>query len=420
MLTRILLNLLEIAMNKRILLLLVMVMLIVSCGSQEEKKDWLHQDFATITQAARNTEVRWYMYGGWSHVNSWVDTWVSKELASRYGIRLVRVPMDASVFVNKLLAEKAAGKKTGVIDLLWINGENFKNAKEAGLLTGPFTQLLPHFTSLFDPQAAAHDFGYPVDGYEAPWGRAQFVLEYDTARTPEPPRTLDELKTWIKAHPGRFTYPQPPDFTGSAFVRQVFYAVTGGAQQYMSGFDQALFDARVPALWDWLNEIKPYLWQQGTTYPKDSGILDTLFARGEVDMSMSYHPSHAQTKILESAYPATVRTFVLKDGSVANTHFLAIPFNAPNVPGALVVANFLLSVDAQVAKYRPDNWGDFPALDMNRLSARDRDRFDRVDLGPATLSAGYLADYAVSEIPSAYLEAIEKGWNEHVLGNTGQ
>jgi len=132
-------------------------------------------------------------------------------------------------------------------------------------------------------------------------------------------------------------------------------------------------------------------------------------------MSMSYHPPHAQTKILESSYPATVKTFVLKDGSVANTHYLAIPFNAPNVPGALVTANFLMSVDAQLSKYRPDNWGDFPVLDMNRLSPGDRARFDEVDLGPATLRAQYLAEYAVPEIPSAYLEAIENGWNEHVL-----
>ena len=404
-------------MGKRICWLLIMIMLIAGCGGQgeDEKKDWLNQDFGTITEAARDTEVRWYMYGGWSHVNTWVDTWVKEELASRYGIRLVRVPMDASVFVNKLLAEKAADKDTGVIDLLWINGENFKNAKEAGLLTGPFTELLPYFSTLIDPGSVAHDFGYPVDGYEAPWGRAQFVFEYDSATIKEPPHSFKQLKAWIKAHPGRFTYPQPPDFTGSAFVRQVFYAVTGGAQQYMGGFDRSLFDANAPKLWAWLNEVKPYLWQEGRTYPKDSGLLDTLFARGEVDMSMSYHPPHAQTKILESTYPPTVRTFVLKDGSVANTHYLAIPFNAPNVPGALVTANFLMSVDAQLAKYRPDNWGDFPVLDMNRLSAKDRMRFDQVDLGPATLSAQYLAEYAVPEIPSAYLEALEKGWEEHVL-----
>ncbi|MFA6809505.1 MAG: ABC transporter substrate-binding protein [Desulfoplanes sp.] len=395
--------------------MLVLMMLLVSCGGQDEKKDWLGQDFETITEAAKSTEVRWYMFGGWSHVNTWVDTWVKDQLLSRYGIRLVRVPMDATIFINKLLNEKAAGKSTGSIDLVWINGENFKNAKESGLLTGPFTSLLPNFNALIDPRSIAFDFGYPVKGYEAPWGRAQFVFEYDTAKVDPAPRTFEELKTWIIAHPGRFTYPQPPDFTGSAFVRQVFYTVTGGAYQYMDGENQALFDKKSPELWKWLNDIKPYLWQQGRVYPKDSTQLDTLFARGEVDMSMSYHPPHAQTKILEGSYPNTVRTFVLQDGSLANTHFLAIPFNAPNVPGAMVVANFLMSVEAQLSKYRPSHWGDFPVLDMNRIAPQQAAAFAAVDLGPATLSAAFLAQYAVPEIPSGYLEMIENGWNEKVL-----
>ena len=399
---------------------LSLLVLLVACGGQEEKKDWLSQDFATITRAANTTEVRWYMFGGWSHVNTWVDSWVTDQLADRYGIRLVRVPMDASVFVNKLLSEKAAGKTSGSIDLVWINGENFKNSKEAGLLTGPFTSLLPNFASRIDPDSVAFDFGYPVEGYESPWGKAQFVFEYNADTMDATPATVAGLKAWIMAHPGRFTYPQPPDFTGTAFIRQIFYAVTGGAGQYLQGFDQALFDANAPKLWKWLNDIKPYLWQEGRVYPRDSALLDTLFARGEVDMSMSYHPPHAQTKILEGSYPETVRTFVLTDGSIANTHFLAIPFNAPNVPGALVTANFLMSVDAQLSKYRPANWGDFPVLDMNRLTPEARAAFDAVDLGPATLSAEYLAEYAVPEIPARYLEEIEKGWDDNVLRSTGE
>ncbi len=397
------------------LLGLILMLLLVACGGQEEKKDWLAQDFATISRAANATEVRWYMFGGWSHVNTWVDTWVTEQLRTRYGILLVRVPMDASGFVNKLLGEKAAGKTTGSIDLVWINGENFKNAREAGLLAGPFTSLLPHFNALIDPDSVAFDFGYPVEGYEAPWGKAQFVFEYDSSVIDTPPATCAELKAWIMAHPGRFTYPQPPDFTGTAFIRQVFCAVTGGAGQYLKGFDQALFDTNAPRLWKWLNDIKPYLWEEGRAYPRDSALLDTLFSRGEVDMSMSYHPPHAQTRILEGSYPETVRTFVLRDGSISNTHFLAIPFNAPNVPGALVVADFLMSVDAQLAKYDPGRWGDFPVLDMNRLSPEARASFDAVDLGPATLPAEYLADYAVPEIPARYLEEIEKGWDTHVL-----
>lgn len=361
------------------------------------------------------TEVRWYMYGGWVHVNNWVDTVVADEMKKRFNIKLTRVPADASVFINKLLNEKAAGKETGTIDLVWINGENFKNAKEAGLLFGPFASKLPNAQQFVDPEQVAFDFGYPVEGYEAPFGKAQFVFEYNTTEIDTPPRTVPALKAWIKAHPGRFTYPQPPDFTGSAFIRQIFYALTGGHQQYMQGYDPDLFARQSPKLWAWLNGIEPWLWQKGQTYPTTSAALDTLFSRGEVALGMSYHPSHAQNKILEGAYPQTVRTFVLEEGSIYNVHYTAIPFNAANQAGAMVLANFLISVEAQLSKYRPHQWGDFPALDLTRLRPEDAERFQKVDLGQATLSSAELDPVAVPEIPAGYLEALEQGWEEHVL-----
>jgi len=301
------------------------------------------------------------------------------------------------------------------MDLLWINGENFRNAREAGLLWGPFSGALPS-SALVEAGHRDMDFGYPVEGDESPWGSAQLVLEYDTARTPEPPRSVEELAAWIKAHPGRFTYPQPPDFTGSAFVRQLLYAVTGGHEQYMGAFDKALFDTKPPQLWAFLNDLKPYLWQEGRAYPRDAAMQDSLFARGEVDFSISYHPVHAQANIGEGTYPPTVRTLVLREGSIRNTHFVAIPFNAPNRAGAMVVADFLLSPEAQTAKLDPANWGDFPVLDVRRLTEDQRARLAAVDLGKATLSPEILAGAALPEIPASWLEALEKGWQENVAG----
>ena len=286
---------------------------------------------------------------------------------------------------------------------------------EAGLLFGPFTEKLPNFLRYVDEDTVAYDFGYPTRGYEAPYGRAQFVFEYDQARMEEPPDTFEKLLDWVEKNPGRFTYPQPPDFTGSAFIRQALYAVTGGHEQYMHGFDQSLFELNVVGLWDYLNRMKPYLWQKGKSYPKDVATLDTLFARGEVDLNMTYHQAHAQNSILSGLYPDTVRSFVMKDGSIYNTHFVAIPFNAPNKAGALVTANLLLSVEAQASKNDPENWGDFTVLDMDRLSEEERAVFESIVLGEAVLGLEVLSKYAVPEIPSPYLEALEAGWEEEVL-----
>lgn len=371
-------------------------------------------DFAEIRRTAEGSEVSFYMWGGDARINAWIDSYVTESVSELHGIKITRVPQDAAVFVNKLITEKQAGRTTGGIDLVWINGENFRNAKKAGVLFGPFAAKLPNFKYV-DPEEVEYDFGFPVEGFEAPYGRAQFVFEHDTDVVPDPPTSYVELKDWVRRNPGRFTYPQPPSFTGSAFVRQVFYAVTGGHEQYMDGFDEELFDRKSTLLWDYLNDIEPYLWQKGRSYPKDKAPLDALFLQGEVRINMSYHQADASGRILTGQYPDTVRTFVMSEGSLYNTHFTAIPFNAPNKPGAMVVADFLMSVDAQYSKNLPENWGDFTVLDLDRLPSSAVDLFRTIDLGAATLPLKQLAEHAVPEIPSAYLEHLESGWETHVL-----
>lgn len=401
---------------KKVIRILLIFSLLIACrpALADSNNEVLSKDWKTIVQQARGSEVRFYMYGGWAHVNQWIDGFVADAMKTRYDITVTRVPMNAPVFVNKLITEKMAGRKKGVIDLMWINGENFRNAKKSGLLTGPFAHKLPAM-ALVDPDTVKYDFGFPVEGYEAPYGMAQFVFEHDAKALAQPPDTFVKLAAWVRGNPGRFTYPQPPDFTGSAFLRQVFYHVSGGHEQFMKGFDRKLYEEKAPLAWKYLNDLKPYLWQEGRAYPKDSASLDTLFSRGEVDLNMSYHPIHAQSKVLEGTYKRSVRTFVMQGGGIYNVHFTAIAFNAPNRAGALLLADFLISSEAQLSKYDPKNWGDFPALDLSRLGKRERADFDKVDLGPATLSPATLAGAAVPEIPSEYLEALERDWKKNVL-----
>jgi putative spermidine/putrescine transport system substrate-binding protein len=393
---------------------LALIFLVSGCRKASEE-NLLDKDFSLIESKAQSTTVNFFMWGGSVSINNWIDTFVVGELKKKYNITLVRTPSDASVFVNKLLTEKQAGIQKGSIDLVWINGENFKNAIENGLLYGPYADKLPNYRDYVDPDTVSYDFGYPVNGYESPYGKAQFVFEYDSALIPSPPDTFEGLKEWIIKNPGKFSYPQPPDFTGSAFIRQVFYAVTGGHQQYLEGFDEALFSQKTPALWSYLNDIRPYLWQKGRTYPKDIAMLDTLFENGEVSFNMSYHQANAQNRILQGKYKKTVKTFAMKDGSIYNIHFTAIPFNAPNKAGAMTVANFLLSPDAQLSKNDPANWGDFTVLDLSRLSPEDQERFKQLNLGEATLGLDILSQTQVPEIPSVFVEKLEDGWNDKVL-----
>ena len=376
--------------------------------------DPLTVPFDEVIESARGTTVSFFMWGGSDTVNAWIDGFVSDRMLQLYAIEVDRVPMDAAVFVNKLLTERQAGRAVGTIDLMWINGENFRNAKQAGVLFGPFVDRLPNYRAYVDPQLAATDAGVAVEGFESPYGKAQFNFDYDTARVAAPPVSFADLLRWVREHPGRFTYPQPPDFTGSAFIRQALYAITGGWQQYAGTFDRSLFDRNAPALWTFLNDIEPFLWERGATYPRDLAALDGLFERGEVDITMSFTQTNAASRIANGRYPATVRSFVLQDGALFNTHFVAIAYNAPNPAGAMVLANFLLSPEAQLSKNRVENWGDFTVLDLARLSTEDRAAFESLELGEATVPIAELDRVGVPEIPAEYWEALEAGWDANV------
>ena len=397
------------------LILLIGILVQTGCGKKEQAADPLALSWDQIEEAAKGSQINFYMWGGDSRINGWVDDYVGSQIKERYGITLNRVPMNAEDFMNKLANEKQAGKKNGSIDLLWINGENFFAAKENGMLFGPFAEKLPNFNQYINKEAPENslDFGYPTEGYEVPYGRAQLVLIYDSSRLPNPPRNLSELEAFIKENPGKFTYPAPPDFTGSAFIRNIMYMTTGGYEQYMTASKDQIADMLAPT-WDYISSLKPYLWREGKTYPSNIGQLDNMFADGEVLMSMTYSPLKPSGDVLAGVFPKDTKTFVLEEGTISNTHFLAIPHNASNKAGAMVVANFLQGFEAQLSKLDPVNWGDLPVFDIDRLTQEQKDQINQIDLGKATASQEDLIKHRVPEIPAKLVPILEELWIKNV------
>jgi putative spermidine/putrescine transport system substrate-binding protein len=371
-----------------------------------------------IVTRSRGQTVDWFMWGGFPATNAYVNGYVAPRVKELYGITLRQVPVkDIADVVGKLLVEKQAGRAAGGdVDLMWINGENFRTCKRFGLLYGPFADRLPHHRLVdWSKPSVRNDFGEPVDGLESPWGSAQVVMIYDSKRIPDPPRSMAALLDWARSHPGRFAYPAPPDFTGSVFVRHVFYHAAGDVAAWQGPLDERRFEAAAAATYRTLKELAPFLWREGKTYPETPIRLAQLLADGEVDFALSYHPAEASKMILDGLYPPTVRTFVFDEGTIANTHFVAVPFNAADKEGAMVVADFLLSPEAQLKKADPAVWGDFPAIDLARLDPSWQAKFAALPRGAATLPNDVLQRHQLPEPPSEILIRLEKGWDEHVL-----
>ncbi len=371
-----------------------------------------------IVAKAKGGAANWFLYGGGQTTNEYVDKFVTPMMKEQFGITVKRVPLTATVdAVNKVLAEKQAGKTTdGSVDMIWINGENFRTMAEANILFGGWSKALPNAIYIpWNQPSVANDFGYSVNEREAPWGKAQFVMIYDSAKVQNPPTSFKALEEWMKANPGMFTYAAPPDFTGSVFVRHVFYEMTGGWQQFDGPFNEQRYTQKAPATWDYLNRIKPYLWQKGATYPEAQSKLDQLFADGEVSFTMSYNTNAASQAIAKGAYPRSVRSYVLDAGTIANTHYQAIPFNAANKEAAFVLANFLESPAAQIEKAKIEVWGDAPVVDPNTLLPADKATLLALPRGAATLPDAALAAKALPELQATYLLRIDKDWIANVL-----
>jgi putative spermidine/putrescine transport system substrate-binding protein len=370
-----------------------------------------------IVDKARGGTVNWYMWGGADTINRYVSDHIGGILKRDYDITLNRVGVaDAVEVVNIVLTEKEAGvTDAGAVDLIWINGENFRSMKQGDLAFCGYTGLLPNNALVnWDNPAIANDFGVPVDGCEVPWNTVQFAFAHDSAVVAEPPRDMAALLEWIKANPGRFTYPAPPDFTGSVFVRHVFYHAAGGADALLGPFDQAKFDAAAAKTWAILNEIEPFLWREGQTYPNTIAQLNELFANGEVAFTFNYDPSQFGLAVQAGTYAETTRSFGLTDGTIGNTNYTLIPFNSPNKAAAMVLQNLLLSGEEQLEKAKPEVWGASPAIDIARASTEVQAGFAALEGHPSVVPAEELAKAALPELQADWLTAIEAGWQAQV------
>ena len=399
-----------------VLLCAMMVLSLCACGKEDANIDLSTAAWEEIVAAAKGTTVTFYGWGGDENRNNWLNTTVADYVKAEYDITLEVVGMNIDDILAKLSGEKQAGSNKGSIDMIWINGENFYSAKDNGLLYGPFTGKLPNmeaYIDLNDPETL-NDFCMPIEGYEAPYAKAQMVLYNDSAVTPEAPASAEALMEYCKQYPGKVTYPALPDFTGSAFVRNLIYELCGWEQFQTMEADYDTVKAAVEPAMDYLRQLNPYLWNAGKTFPESSTTVDAMFADGQLVMSMSYGPFTVATGIDQGLYTETTRTFVFDKGTIGNTNYMAIACNAPNKAGAMVVINAILSGQLQLTQYA--QLRELPVVDQTKLSAEEKTAFDAVDLGKGVLSQSELLTHRLPEMPASLVPIIEEIWLNEVVG----
>ena len=388
--------------SKLVLLALLVALVAAACGGDDSNDSGAPDAAAVATgwddvvSAAQGQTVRWWLWGGDDRVNAYIDDVVAP-IARERGIDVERVPIDDTAdAVQRVVAEVRAGEERGAVDLIWINGENFAAGKEGHLWLSDWVSGLPNtqYVDLDDPSIAL-DFQVPTDGQEAPWSRAAFIFAYDSERVSEPPQTFEDLLAWAKGNPGRFTYPAPPDFTGSAFVRSVIQRL--GSRE---------------AAWELLRELRPLQHREGEAFPENEAELNELFANGQVDIAMSYDPGFVQGGVTRGQFPESARPFLIGGGALVNASYVVIPRNAANAAAAQVLADVLLDPELQAIKADPDVLGLPTVLDLDRLDEEQRGSF-----ASASASEHLLEGFGelLPELAAADVGPIEKEWIAEVL-----
>ena len=365
--------------------------------------------WGAIEAEARGQTVYFNAWAGSPQINAYI-AWAAGELQARHGISLEHVKLtDTAEAVRRIRDEVAAGGQ-GSADLIWINGENFRVMKQEGLLFGPFAEDLPNF-ALVDVEGKPTtriDFAEATEGLESPWGMAQLTFFGDGAKLGEPPLSMPELLDLARNAPGRVSYPAPPDFHGTTFVKQVLFETIAQRSLLGVSIGRDAFTAAAGPMFDFLDALHPHLWREGRQFPQSQAQVKQMLSDGELLIGLTFNPNEPANLVATGEMPETAIAWQHRDGTIGNTHFLAIPVNARAKAAAQVTANFLLSPEAQARKADLSVWGDPTVLDLGKLAPAQRRLFAE---GRAPGAVSHPAR-TIPEPHGSWVPLIEASWLE--------
>jgi putative thiamine transport system substrate-binding protein len=367
-------------------------------------------DWTALETEAKGQTVYFNAWAGSAAINGYIG-WAAFQLKTRFDVTLEHVKItDTAEVVRRVRDEVKSGKSDGSVDLVWINGENFRTMKLEKLLFGPFASELPNFkyVDTVGKPTTLNDFAEPTEGLESPWGMAQLTFFGDGSKIPVPPRSMAELAAFAEANPGRVTYPAPPDFHGTTFVKQALIESLDNRSILALPIEKTDFVRVTAPLFAMFDGLHPHLWRAGKQFPQSQSQLRQMLADGELLMALTFNPNEPANLVASGELPDSTIAWQHREGTIGNTHFVAIPMNSKVTAAAQVVANFLLSPEAQGRKSDLKIWGDPTVLALGKLSP-DEARFFETGTIPGGVTE---PAPALPEPHGSWVPLIEKAWLE--------
>ena len=373
-------------------------------------------DWDSVLAQANGQTVNWYMYGGDDTLNAFVTGYVADQLG-KLGVTMNQVKItdtgDASTRSSGRC--RPAGPATD----RWTRSGSTGRTSPPGCrpTSGPAGGTRPCRTrgsSTSPTPPSPTTSAIPVNGCEAVWQQADSALVYDSAKLDSTDvASITTLFDWARANPGQFTYPAPPDFTGSMAVRTILYDAIGGPASLAGPFDETNYGTAAAKLWSRLNDIAGSLWRGGETYPQSQTAVEKLYSDGEISAFFTYGPGAVGDQVDKGLFPASTREAVLAGGNIGNRSFVAIPANAAHHAAAMVLANVLQDPQSQLELLKSK--GIYPGIDLAKTSLDVQAQFAAVPVHPSVLPLMTLTENTQPELSAGYLARIEQDWITNVL-----
>jgi putative spermidine/putrescine transport system substrate-binding protein len=333
---------------------------------------------------------------------TWMDVVMVPYIEEKLGVKVVLNTLKMNELLPKLKDEKLNEVAIGSADLLILTKKGFGQLKDAGVLYGPYSNKLPNvaMNQVSESYENAWLDGKPMDDMAVQLGKNQLVLFFDEDQMETAPATLSELKQFIIANPGKFTFPSLDSAEGQAFVNTLAASLCDQKKLYEGKLDAKQQEALYAPVGAFLKEIRPYMWMQGKQLPKNVAELDRLFKEGQVSFSMSLDQNKAVSMIKEEKFPDGAKAYVLSSGTTGFGQYAVIPFNSANKSGAMSLINELLGGEMQGSKYNPKNWGNLPSVDPMKMEKTASSEITKVTLKRNALKEAELSAARLPQIPS--------------------
>jgi putative spermidine/putrescine transport system substrate-binding protein len=178
--------------------------------------------------------------------------------------------------------------------------------------------------------------------------------------------------------------------------------------------DEQKYQKHAERLWDYINRIKPYFWKEGETFPSTPAALNQLFSNGEINFSMSFGTRIDQS-VSDGTYPGSARVYVWDSGTIKNANYVGIPKNSGRKAGAMVVANFLLSPEAQYNKMLTKYMASNTVLAMDELPQDWQQKFEAISESDYAPPSKVLEDHALQELGPEYMIHLYEDFRTEVI-----